>query len=247
MKHFFTFITLLGLVLFFSACTKENEFLEKPTLSKLSINTTSTTKNFEVWLDDQLLKDSINLRKNLLEKPIPSGKHRLRIRQFERNDYFVDTLMNFAWSTKPYQFSLIELAANTDPFLFTGFPSDLPIPDIGYSTIGLLNTDQTLSLNKTIDLIFYERRTDNILVELKNIPYGIIKYFQVSDATRIRGVVVLKNSETGEILYNGRSGNTLITLYSVDARYNTYLLRLNNSQDASSPRYSVFPLISDKR
>lgn len=245
MKSYFIYILLAVLLL--TACTKEEHFFERPTLTGLVINTTSPSKTFEVWLDDELLQDSVN-QKKFLDKHIKTGEHRLRIAHSTKKDYFVDTLMNFEWiAQKQYQFSLIEIDVNTAPFLFTGFPSDLPIPQIGYSTIGVLNTDQTLSLNKTIDLIFYDRISGNTIVELKDIPYATIKYFEVSDAIRVRGYVVLKDTSTGEIIYDGRGG-ALVTLYSADPRYNTYLISLSNSQGTSNPQYNFgLPLISFKR
>lgn len=251
MKYFFTFISLLGLVLFFSACTKEDEFLEKPTWSKLSISTTSTTKNFEVWLDNQLLLDSLKIKKGLLTKPIPSGEHRLRIRQFERNDYLVDTLINFAWSTKPYGFSLIEFDPQSDPLLFSGFPDNIPAHEEGFETFAFLNVDATITKSKTIDILMYSTDDPNVLVqEFDHIPYNKIStYFKIpANPNNISGFLVIRDAESKNILFDGRESYMIINLPSTyPGSSNTFLLKFTNGGDDQFPYYSTEPIFEATR
>ncbi|WP_126974018.1 hypothetical protein [Gynurincola endophyticus] len=249
------FSLLLVVTVFFS-CTKENNFLEKPTFTSLSINTTASVKKFDVWLDEELLKDSISSSVALSNVTIVAGEHRLRISQAGLKDFFIDTVLHFDWQAKSpaYTFSLIELDSESDPLFFTGFSNEIPAHENGYVTIGFLNIDPTpISFNKDIDLIIYDASgmdPDKIIAEFNDIPYNkISSYHKIPvDVFNNGGMMVIRDAESKEILFDGRElfGFLFLGSYWPGAP-NTYLLKFYNVGDELYPYYLAETIFSALR
>lgn|GEM_PF-3930095 len=242
---------LILLITFAFSCTKTDEFYQENTVSSLRINTTAAEKAFSVWLDDQLLEDSVT-NQHMLDAPLVAGEHRMRIAQAGTVNYFVDTTLSFAWTAErpARNFSLIELDPESDPMLFAGFPANIPAPEEGFITLAFLNTDTTLTENKAIDISLYDPSDPSrLLVEMNNIPYG-----RISDYYRVPvnefyngGMLVIRASGTQHVLFDGRPNWMILTFAFYNWSGNTYLFKFSNDAGTEFPYYAALELFSATR
>lgn len=249
MKLSFTYLSLVVLFLIFGGCTKETEFLEKPTFVQIYLN--STSNNFyEFWLDGIMLKDSVNQQKPF-GKVIEVGEHKIGIKPSKEKDFIIDTILNLNWTPKPKQFTLLDLGANQKPMFFTGFPSELPEAKEGFVTFAIINLDLTRTKGKTIDIQFFDiTDPSKKLFEIKGIQHNAIsEYYTVTvDEFNMAGLIVIRDSFSQEILINGITEYIVGSLgYYYPGASNTYLISFSNLGNAEVPYYTFSNLFEGIR
>lgn len=249
--HVKDIVAVALIITVFIACTKTEAFYKEDSISSIKINTTSAKKAFWVWLDDQLLKDSLTGTRELAVNVV-AGKHRLRIQQTGSENYFIDTTLVFDWTEiKPsHIFSLIELNPSENPLLFAEFPTTIPAHENGFITFAIINMDTTYTFNKTVDMLLYDvSDPEKLLFELNNIPYGKISdYFKVAVADfNNGGLLVIKESATGNLLLDGRPNWNMGFFYPTTYNNNTFLLKYENGGSREYPYYFGIEIFSSKR
>lgn len=239
MKWIYLFFISIVLV----SCTRDNGFFDEPTLTSLTITSTSAERRFQVMLDDELVKDSLA---GNWSDVVPVGKKRLRIRENGTQAFFVDTLIDLP--RPKISFSLITLDPAKAPWFFTGFGPEVTAPAAQQAKISFLNMDPYLTKGKKINIQVIDWEGINVLYEFKNIPYGVMSGYFEAPANIISdgGFLEIRDADNPDELIVSREMYNVFMPYAYPPD-NIFIVRMTDYGDGTSPMYGFEVIASGKK
>lgn len=214
-------------------------------MTRLRIISSSQDRYFSLWLDDEILNDSLL---SIFTTPVKVGKQRLRIAEAGKSEYFVDTLVDI---TRPMtSFSLLEADPSLPPFLFTGFGEDVAPPAAGNYKFCFLNIDTLYTKNKLVNIKLIDWDMVTVLDELKDIPFNRLSgYYEVSGNIMSNCIAEIVDAADPANVLLSRESYSAFSPILFNPGNNIFILKFYFAGDASVNYnyYSFEEIFSEKR